>query len=164
MLQQMKDQQANPDITDTQVNKVLDELRKDLPGCAAAHCETAAGWAAFLSARGLSPDEVEDSWRQRLGILDYLNLRFRSGIRIPSTDVQSYYQTKMVPEFKKKNEAPPPLKNLAPRIQEVLLQQQVTKQIDDWEQTLRDEGTVQILVPAYGESSNGDGDDLGGGA
>jgi hypothetical protein len=164
ILQQMKDQQAAPDITDAQVEKVIGEIRKDLPGCAAAHCETAAGWAAFLNSRGLSVEEVEDSWRQRLGILDYLNLRFRSGIRIPSADVQKYYQATMVPEFQKKHQTPPPLKSLAPRIQEVLLQQQVSKQIDDWEDTLRQEGSVQILVPAYGESTDGTGDDMGSGA
>ncbi len=163
-LQQMKAQQATPEVTPAQVQKVIGEIRKDLPGCAAAHCETEAGWAAFLKARGLTPDEVEDSWRQRLIILDYLNLRFRSGIRIPSADVQKYYQANMVPEFEKKHQKAPPLKALAPRIQEVLMQQQVSKQIDEWETTLRQEGSVQILVPAYGQSTNNDDDDTGGGA
>jgi hypothetical protein len=151
-------------VSDEQVDKVVGEIRKDVPGCAAAHCDTASGWAAFLSARGLTPDEVRESWRQRLGILDYLNLRFRSGIRIPSAEIQKYYQTQMVPEFQKKHQKPPPLKTLSPRIQEVLLQQQVSKQIDEWEATLRQEGSVQILVPAYGQSNDNTDDDTGSGA
>ncbi len=164
MLQQMKAQQEAPDVTDAQVEKVVAEIRKDLPGCAAAHCETTSGWTVFLAARGLAPDEVNDSWRQRLEILDYLNLRFRSGIRIPAADIEKYYQTNMVPEFEKKHQKPPPVKALTERIREVLLQQQVSKQIDDWEATLRQEGSVQILVPAYGQSVDNTDDDTGSGA
>ena len=164
ILQQMKAQQAAPDITDAQVEKTIDEIRKDVPGCAAAHCDTAAGWATFLKARGLSPDEVADSWKERLVILEYLNLRFRSGIRIPTADSQKYYQTTLVPEFDKKHQKPPTFKTLEPRINEVLLQQQVSKQIDDWEATLREEGSVQILVPAYGQSNDNTDDDFGSGA
>ncbi len=164
ILQQMKAQQEASYVTDAQVEKVVGEIRKDLPGCAAAHCETMAGWTAFLASRGLAPDEVNDSWRQRLEILDYLNLRFRSGIRIPAADIQKYYQSNMVPEFEKKHQKPPPVKALADRIREVLLQQQVAKQIDDWEATLRQEGSVQILVPAYGQSVDNADDDTGSGA
>ncbi|HEY0784863.1 MAG TPA: peptidylprolyl isomerase [Acidobacteriaceae bacterium] len=165
IVQQMKAQQeTSPEITDADVSKVIAEMRKDLPGCAAAHCESDAGWARFLAERSLSPDEVRERWRQRLVILDYLNLRFRSGIRIPPADVQKYYEANLLPEFHKKHQTPPPVKSLAPRIQEILLQQQVTKQIDDWETTLRQQGSVQILVPAYGESTNNQDDDMGSGA
>jgi hypothetical protein len=162
--QQMKAQQAAPEVTDAQVATTVDEIRKDLPGCAAAHCETAAGWAKFLSARGLSPEEVEEGWRQRLIVLEYLNLRFRSGIRIPQADIVKYYQATLLPAFEKKHQAPPPIKTLTPRIRDLLLQQQVTKQIDDWEATLRQEGSVQILVPAYGQSIDNTDDDTGSGA
>ncbi len=164
ILQQMKAQQETPEVTDAQVEKTVAEIRKDLPGCAAAHCDTEVGWSAFLKARGLTADEVNDSWRRRLVVLEFLSLRFRSGIRIPSGDVQKYYDVNMVPEFQKKHQKAPPLKTLEPRIREVLLQQQVTKQIDDWEATLRQEGSVRILVPAYGQSTNHDDDDTGGGA
>ena len=164
ILQQMKAQQeTSAEVTDAAVAKTVDLLRKDLPGCAAAHCDTAAGWAAFLQARGLSPEEVTDRWRQRLVILDYLNLRFRSGIRIPKADIQKYYEATLVPEFQKKNQKAPTLKSLTSRIEEVLLQEQVSKQIDDWEATLRQQGSVQILVPAYGQSTNNNDDDAPGG-
>jgi hypothetical protein len=159
IMQQMKAQQATPaEITPEEVAKTVDQMRRTLPGCAADHCETDAGWAKFVAARGLTPDEVNDRWRERLVILAYLNLRFQSGIRIPKDDIQKYYDTNLVPQFQKKNQIPPPLKTLSPRIQDILLQQQVSKQIDDWEQTLRQQGSVQILVPAYGPSTGSDDD------
>ncbi len=167
ILQQMKEQdQSTPDITPADVDKFIAELKKQLPGCA-TRCQTAAGWASYLADRGMSPDEVAQRWRQRLVILNFVNLRFRAGVRVPTDQVQAYYDKNLVPQFQAKHERPPSLKTLRPRIEEVLLQQQVSKQIDDWEATLRQEGSVQILVPAYGQSNShaGDANDsLGGGA
>ncbi len=163
ILQQMKEQnQDSPNITNADVDKFINELKKQLPGCL-TRCQSAAGWAGYLSERGMNTDEVWQRWRERLIILDYLNLRFRTGIRIPTDQVQAYYDKTLVPQFEAKHEKTPPLKTLRPRIEEILLQQQVTKQIDDWEATLRQEGSVQILVPAYGQSTgNADEDTLGG--
>jgi peptidyl-prolyl cis-trans isomerase SurA len=166
ILQQMKQQgQIAVQITDADVSKVLDEMKRQLPGCAAAHCLTPEGWASYLAGHNLTPDEVARDWRLRLQILDYLNLRFRTGIRIPRLQIRNYYNDTLVPQFRAKHVAAPSLKSLTPRIRDLLLQQQVTKQIDDWESTLQQQGNVRILVPAYGQSSNNDEDeDMPGGA
>lgn len=154
ILQQMKAQdQASPNVTQADLNKFLDQLKKQLPGCR-NRCDTAAGWAGYLAERGMTPDEVAARWRQRLVILDYLNMRFRSGVRVSEQDVQAYYDKNLVPQFQAKHEKPPPLKSLQPRIEDILLQQQVSKQIEDWETTLRQEGSIRILVPAYGQSNS----------
>ena len=166
ILQQMKEQnQTAGDVTPADVDKFIAELKKQLPGCLPTRCQTDAGWASYLAERGLSPAEVRERWQQRLVILNYLNLRFRTGARVPIDQVQAYYDKNLVPQFTAKHEKAPTLKTLRPRIEEILLQEQVTKQIDDWEATLRQEGSVQILVPAYGQSNSRaeDQDDLPGG-
>ncbi len=167
ILQQMKaEDQTPPAISAADVDKFITELQKQLPGCLPTRCTTAAGWESYLGERGLAPAEVADRWRQRLIILDYLNMRFRTGARISTGDVQAYYDKNLAPQFAAKHETAPPLKTLRPRIEEILLQQQVTKQVDDWEATLRQEGSVQILVPAYGQSSTqtSENDDIPGGS
>lgn len=166
ILQQMKEQdQASPDITNADVDKFVDELKKQQPGCAHGQCATAAEWATYLSNRGLSPEEVKQRWRERLVILNYVNLRFRQGIRIPASEVQAYYDKNLVPQFQAKHQAAPAIKQLKPRIEEILLQQAVSTQMDDWESMLRQEGSVQILVPAYGQTNakGQESDDLPGG-
>lgn len=156
ILQQMKAQdQATPQVSDADLQKSLAELKKQLPGCRGV-CGTDAGWAAFLAQRGMTPTEVAERWRERLVITDYFNMRFRSGLRVPEEEVQAYYDKNLVPQFESKHEKPPTIKALRPRIEEILLQQQVTKEIDDWENTLRQQGSVRILVPAYGQSSGSD--------
>jgi peptidyl-prolyl cis-trans isomerase SurA len=160
ILQQMKQQgQVVPPITDADINKVLDEMKHQLPGCLPTRCLTEEGWAGYLAERHLTPQEVAQDWRLRLQILDFLNLRFRTGVRIPRSQIRDYYQSTLVPQFQAKHVAAPSLKSLSGRIQELLLQQQVTKQIGDWETTLQQQGSVRILVPAYGQSSTNDDDD-----
>ena len=164
ILQQMKEEdQSTPNISDADVNKFIAELKKQLPGCLPTRCQTDAGWAGYLADRGMTPSEVKQRWRQRLVILNYLNLRFRSGVRVPTSDIQAYYDKNLLPEFQAKHERPPTLKTLQPRIEEILLQQQVTKQVGEWEATLRQQGSVQILVPAYGQSNDQSDDDMPGG-
>jgi peptidyl-prolyl cis-trans isomerase SurA len=167
ILQQMKEQdQSISDIKEQDVEKFIAELKKQQPGCLPTRCQSEAGWASYLAGLGMTPEEVRQRWKQQLIILNYLNLRFSSGIRIPADQVQAYYQKNLVPQFEAKHEKPPAVKTLRPRIKEILLQQQVSKQIDEWEATLRQEGSVEILVPAYGQSNKNaeDQDDIPGGA
>jgi hypothetical protein len=150
ILQQMKEQQQfNINISDADVEKALQDLRAHLPQCGKYDCATDAGWKAFLAANDLSSDEVTAYWKQRLAILRFIDLRFRAGIRISQESVADYYAKSVVPTFARQHETAPPLKNVSARIQEVLLQQQVNGLLQDWLKSLRDEGNVRILDPAY---------------
>ncbi len=89
ILQQMKaQQQLSGTVTDEQVQKALTDLRNHLPKCRQYHCATAEGWKAFLAANDLTEDEVVAHWRQRLAILRFIDLRFRSGIRISEEEIE----------------------------------------------------------------------------
>jgi peptidyl-prolyl cis-trans isomerase SurA len=159
MLQQMKEQQQRIDIPDSEVEKQLEEARKSLPACRQYDCQTEAGWKAFLAANDLSEQDVMDHWRQRMQILRFIDIRFRTGIRISKQEVSDYYQRTIVPSYEREKQQPPSVDTLAPRIQEVLLQQHVSGLLQDWLKTLRQEGSVQILDPAYGQSSGSDEDE-----
>lgn len=163
ILQQMRAQlQINYKVSDEEVKKSLAELRTQIPLCRQIHCATVEGWKQFLKDNGLTEEEAEDRWRQRLEILKFINLRFGTGIRISRQDIHKYYDATVVPAFEKMKEKPPTLDSVTPRIQEILLQQQVNSLLRDWLTSLREQGSVQILDPAYGQSSGGDDDDGGG--
>jgi hypothetical protein len=164
ILQQMKSQGMAKEIGDADVQRDLDLLRKQLPACVHYQCETAAGWAKFLADHNLTPQEVQERWRRRMQILSFIDTRFRAGVRISKADIANYYQNVFVPEFKKQNANPPSLDSISSRIEEVLLQQHVTALLQDWLQSLRDQGSVMILDPALGKSNPAPDDDEGGGA
>jgi hypothetical protein len=148
MVKQMKEQQqASVPTSDADAEKSLKELRAHLPQC--PDCASEDGWKAFLAANDLTNQEVIDHWKQRLAILRFIDLRFRAGIRISHESVADYYAKSVVPAFDRQHQTAPPLQVVSARIQEVLLQQQVNALLQDWLKSLRDEGSVRILDPAY---------------
>jgi hypothetical protein len=138
----------------------LSEMRKELPVCVQFHCATDQGWVSFLVTNGLTMDEVKGYLRLRLEILAFIENRFRQGIRIPRADVEDYYRKVLLPKYPA-TQAPPPLETVAPRIEEILLQQQVNTMFDAWLENLRKQGDIEILdpalAPAAATASNGVG-------
>jgi len=125
----------------------LSQLRADLPACVRAKCSTAEGWQAFLAAHRLDEDRVERYLANRLQILSFLEQRFRTGMRVSREDIEAYYRTSLLPQYPA-GEKPPPLDAVAPRIEEILLQQRVSALVGDWLTSLRRQGEIEILDPA----------------
>lgn len=151
ILQQMNEQRMTSPPSDADVQKQLDELRKQIPACARYHCESDAGWHAFLAAQGFTVEQLQARWKQRMQILQFIQMRFRSGIRISKPEIEDYYNKTLVPQYRQRNVQPPPLSKISNRIDEVLLQQRVNLLLSDWLKTLKDAGTVAFLDPAYAQ-------------
>ncbi len=146
ILQQAK-LQPQPPITDEDVNKELSLLRAESPACKATyHCETEAGWERFVAAQGYTVPELMERWRQRMETLRFIELRFRSGVHIPQEEIEAYYTKTLLPEYKKRGVKAPKLDDaISDRIQEVLLQEQVSSLLSDWLKSLRAQGSVEIM-------------------
>jgi peptidyl-prolyl cis-trans isomerase SurA len=150
--QQIREEDAQAAApTEEQMHARLSEIRKELPACVREGCATEEGWEAFLVAHDLTTERVEAYLRYRLEILRFIELRFRQGIRISQQEIANYYQETLLPQYRK-GEKVPSLEQVAPRIEEILLQQQVNALFDDWLDNLRKEGDVEVLDPSL-ESS-----------
>jgi parvulin-like peptidyl-prolyl isomerase len=145
--QQIKAEQVEAAVPAQDVQARLAELRKELPACVHAQCATEGGWKAFLTANQITDKQVEDYLQQRLEILVFIEKRFRQGIRISQEEVEAYYRDTLLPQYAK-GETAPPLKDVAPRIEEILLQEQVNALFSAWLDNLRKQGDVEILDPA----------------
>lgn len=139
--------QPEPPITDPDVDDELASLRKSIPKCAAYHCDTQVGWEKFVTDQGFTLKELRDRWRLRMTVLRFIEERFRMGIRISQVEIDDYYKSTLVPAYQKENAPPPAEATVEDRIQEILLQQQVDKLLDDWLAALRAQGSVRILKP-----------------
>ena len=151
--QQMKLQTQAP-ISDAAVDAELANLKKNIPECAKDHCETPAGWEKFCAEHGFSVDEVRERWRVRMEVLSFIEQRFRMGISITPAEIDAYYKNKLLPAYQKDNVAAPAESAISDRIQEILLQQQVTGLLEDWLKALRAEGSVRILDTGKSTNSN----------
>jgi peptidyl-prolyl cis-trans isomerase SurA len=125
----------------------LDSLRKSIPTCAKYHCETQEGWDKFLASEGFTEQSLTKLWQQRMEVLAFIELRFRMGIRITPAEIREYYTKTLLPEYVAQHAKPAPLNVVSKRIQEVLLQQRVSKLLDDWLASLRVQGNVVVLHP-----------------
>jgi peptidyl-prolyl cis-trans isomerase SurA len=134
-------------VTDSELDAQIQTLRKDIPACKQYHCETQEGWAKFLGDNGFTVKEFQDRWRKRMSLLRLIEVRFRSGIRISNDEIKDYYEKTMLPEYAKQKVAPPKLETISPRIEEVLLQQQVGNLLRDWLKSLRAQGNVWVMRP-----------------
>ena len=133
--------------TQAEVNARLADIRKELPACVRQNCASEAGWKAFLAAHGLTPERVDTYLRYRVEILRFIEQRFRQGIQISPQEIETYYHNTLLPQYSA-GEAIPSLSKVAPRIEEILLQQQVNLLFDEWLQNLRKQGEIEVLDPA----------------
>jgi hypothetical protein len=150
---------AEPSQAD--VDARLAEIRRELPACVHQNCASDEGWKAFLAAHELIPEQVDTYLRHRIQILRFIELRFRQGIRISPQEIETYYHDTLLPQYAA-GEAIPPLDKVAPRIEEILLQQQVNVLFDDWLKNLRKQGEVEVLDPALETSETRGGQGEGG--
>jgi hypothetical protein len=130
-----------------EVDARLKEIRREVPACVHLNCASEEGWKAFLAARGLTSERVETYLRYRIQILRFVEERFRLGIRIAPEEIETYYRETLLPQYAP-GEAIPPLAEVAPRIEEILLQRQVNVLFSDWLKNLRKLGDVEVLDPS----------------
>lgn len=134
-------------VTDEEVSKEEADLRKDLPECAHKDCGSDAGWKHFLADQGFTDDELRARLKQRAQVLHFIEQRFRAGIRISDPQIDAYYNNTLLPQYAKRKATAPPLDSIRDRIEEILLQEQVSTLLDAWLKTLRDSGHVRMMQP-----------------
>jgi len=138
-------QAAEPSAEDVATR--LANLRKELPVCVRQNCTTDAGWKAFLASHGLTQEQVEAYLRARVEVLHFIEMRFRQGISISQQEIQTYYHDTLLPQYAK-GETAPSLDQVAPRIEEILLQQRVNVLFGGWLDNLRKQGEIEVLDPS----------------
>ncbi len=150
LILQQSQLQPGDEITMQAAAKDLDGIRKTIPTCKEYHCETQAGWDRFLATEGFTEDSLTKLWRERMEVLAFIELRFRMGVKISQQEIATYYEKTMLPQYAAQHATPPPVRAIASRIQEVLLQQQVSSLLADWLDSLRAQGNVVVLKPGEG--------------
>ncbi|MGC1871662.1 MAG: SurA N-terminal domain-containing protein [Acidobacteriaceae bacterium] len=151
-------------VSQKDVEQAVATMRKQISVATKTDCETDAGWKAFLALHGFTPSEIEDRVRERLAILKFIDVRFGVVVQVSNAQVRNYYEQVLTPELEQNKQPLPDLQTVAPKIRQILRQRQVSSLIDEWLKSLRAEGHVQILDPAYAEArKQGESNTQGGG-
>jgi len=156
--QQIRQEDASADQpSDEELQARVNEVRTELPLCVRMNCATDAGWQAFQKSSGLNAKQIENYLRLRMEMIRFIEVRFRQGIRVSHEETEAYYRDKLLPQYTNPAQAPP-LSAVAPRIEEILLEQQVNVLFDNWLDNLRKQGDVEVLdasLESGADASNG---------
>jgi len=92
-----------------------------------------------VEAVGLTQQRIDRLVRDMITITRYVDFRFRSFVFVTDQEVQQYYDSRVVPELRRKNAVPPPLTD--PKVRDpivaILKQQKVNDELDRFLKDLR---------------------------
>jgi len=101
-----------------------------------------------VEAVGLSQQRIDRLVRERIVIDKYIDFRFRSFVFVTDQEVQQYYDSRVVPELRRKNAVPPPLSD--PKVRDpivaILKQQKVNDELDRFLKDLRARADIVQLA------------------
>jgi len=101
-----------------------------------------------LSSYRISIDDLTHRLWCQLTLLRFIDYRFRPGIQIPPADVQAYYR-QQVSQWQAKGTHPiPTLEESRDKIEEILTQQRIDRDLDRWLTDTQKQVSISYLDPA----------------
>ena len=130
--------------TSEELNGRMADVRKQLTSG-----DTPTDYRVLLERYGITEAELRDRVATQLQILRFIDVRLRPSVHVDQRSIEAYYNDTLAPQIRKKGEQPAPLADLAPQIEELLLQQRVDALTNDWLKDLRQQSQIHI-DPAAG--------------
>lgn len=97
---------------------------------------------AILKRSGLAEKELIEELRNQLITLRFIEFRFRPGIAVTDADIESYYRSKFLPEWKPGNGDAPPLDDVREQIEKILTDQRIDQALNRWIEDARKQARI----------------------
>jgi len=130
-------------VTQREIDARIADLRKQIP-----NAQSDSQWRRLLDANGITEQDVTNEVTQEVRTLRFIDLRFRSEVRVGPRSLQTYYDKEFVPEIKKKGLSPPPIEQVQDQIESILREERVNTLISDWLKSLRNQSRIQGFDPS----------------
>jgi hypothetical protein len=111
-----------------------------------AELETQLGsknWPQVFTHFGFTEDATRSRIQAELDLLRFVDSHFRPGIQIESAAIARYYREQFLPKLVP-GATPPPLDEVSAEIRELLVQQEINRQLAAWLATLRQQSTIEV--------------------
>jgi hypothetical protein len=139
-----------PAATPADIDQRIAEIRK-------LHAEVIdqASWTAALQRYGLNDEELRAKVTEELDASRAVDARLRPNVQVDSRKIEQYYNEKLLPDLRSAGAPPVPLSEVAPKIKELLAQQQINDLLIAWLKGLRGESSIQMPSPPPSRSAGG---------
>ncbi|MBI3951474.1 MAG: SurA N-terminal domain-containing protein [Acidobacteria bacterium] len=99
-----------------------------------------------LEAVGFDGATLQETVRRRLIILQFIEFRFRSFVFATEEEIQSYYQSRVVPLARERGETPPPFEQIRNVIERTIIEDKVASELSNWFEEARRRSEIVRLV------------------
>jgi peptidyl-prolyl cis-trans isomerase SurA len=141
LLQQQILNGADLDPAPEEVAVQIKELRAQLPNGASDE-----GWKSLLTSYGLMQADVEDHFIVQSRIMRFVDLRFRSLVRVDKIAIRAYYEQRFLPQLRQRGAPDPPLAEVSDRIEKILVEQSIDEMMGRWLETLRAQAHIEKIA------------------
>jgi hypothetical protein len=125
-----------------EIDRSLDRLKRSF--------DSPEEYEARKKESGQSDAEVREMIASQLYLSSYLDSRFRPVVQIDPHEIEKFYQETLVPRAKARGQEPPALDAARETIQELLVQQGISAQAEQWIKESRDRLHVDKLLAEAG--------------
>jgi len=115
------------------------ELRQTVPAW-----KTDDGWRAALASYDLTEEDVKERTALQVNLSHYLDLRFRPEIHIDRRAMEKYYRDQLLPQMRGAGWREMPFEQVAPKIEQLLIEQRLNELQDQWVRALRMQGDIRV--------------------
>lgn len=81
---------------------------------------------------------------ERLMILAFAEQRFRPEVEVRPAEIESYYNSRLVPEMRRAGQEPPRLTEVEGKIRELLIQRKINQRLEEWLRQRRQTASVKL--------------------
>jgi len=108
----------------------------------------------LLEQLGLQDSELDSYLRFLVSIMDFVDYRFGPFANVSKTEIEAYYKDTFIPQLRDSGLEPPPLEQVADRIEGILEAEKINEALDQWLVDARDNARIEYFdedVPAEEE-------------
>jgi peptidyl-prolyl cis-trans isomerase SurA len=103
------------------------------------------GITYVLRGLGLQEAEIEAYLELQVSMLRFIDLRFRPFVSATPAEIEEYYRTQLLPKLRASGSRIPPPEEVSKQIEGLLIDNKVSRMMDDWIQTLREHSEIELF-------------------
>jgi len=145
--QQMPENDPQLEISETDVDARLQEVRKQYPGA-----ESDQAWHILLARYNMSQDDLRKRLVMQVKTVRFIDEHLTSTIQIDDKSIEDYYNQTFLPELRQRGAKEPSLAEVTAKIREILTQQKLNDALKEWMQNLHDSSTIVMKTNESGPS------------
>lgn len=105
-----------------------------------------AGGEQKLAEMKIDHQALRERLRWQSQVMRFIDYRFRQFVIVDTKEIEAYYRNDFLPELKKRNASPPPeLAEVEERIRQILTEEKLNIQVDEWLASLRKDASIEIF-------------------